>query len=140
MSMNEYQLKVAEAKYRDVGKGIARIPKRIMKHLNLHSGDVIELEGKSSLKTSAIVWPAYSEEEPLDLILIDRITRQNAGTHLDDSIVLRKAVTRTARDTGFASPLVEKDYALQEAKLKEQDEPGGGTVGGPGGTGGWNRE
>ncbi len=96
MNLSEYQLKVAEAKYRDVGKGIARIPKRIMKQLELRSGDVIELEGKSSLKTSAIVWPAYSEDESVDIILVDRITRQNAGVHLDDSITLRRAITLNA--------------------------------------------
>ncbi len=96
MKSNEHQLKVSEAKYRDVGKGIARIPKRIMQNLKLHSGDVIEVEGKNSLKTSVIVWPAYSEDEAADKILIDRITRQNAGVHLDDYILVRRAVTLNA--------------------------------------------
>jgi transitional endoplasmic reticulum ATPase len=93
---DEYQLKVAEAKYRDVGKGLARIAKRIMHQLSLQSGDVIEVEGKTSSKTSAIVWPAYSEDEPADIILIDRITRQNAGVHLDDTVIIRRAVTSSA--------------------------------------------
>ncbi|PWI49663.1 AAA family ATPase [Candidatus Heimdallarchaeota archaeon B3_Heim] len=96
MKSDEYQLKVAEAQYRDVGKGIARIAKRIMSQLSLQSGDVIEVEGKNSLKTSAIVWPTYTSVESLDNILIDRITRQNAGVHLDDNVTIRKAVTLTA--------------------------------------------
>jgi len=72
MSSDEYQLKVSEAKYRDVGKGIANIPKRVMRQLSINSGDVIEIEGDSGLKTSVIVWPAYDPDENSDIILIDR--------------------------------------------------------------------
>ena len=86
MESDEAKLKVTEAKYRDVGKGLARVAKRIMDQLSLQSGDVIEVEGKTSAKTSAIVWPAYTEDESFDIILIDRITRQNAGVHLDDTV------------------------------------------------------
>ena len=63
MAITDYKLKVAESKYRDVGKGIARIAKRIMNQLNLKAGDVIELEGSDALKTSTIVWPAYNQDE-----------------------------------------------------------------------------
>ena len=34
MSSGEYKLKVSEAKYRDVGKGVAHISKRIMMELH----------------------------------------------------------------------------------------------------------
>ncbi|MHA1995309.1 MAG: CDC48 family AAA ATPase [Candidatus Hodarchaeales archaeon] len=96
MASEDYQLKVAETKYRDVGKGIARIAKRIMNKLNLQSGDVIEIENKNLIKTSAIVWPAYSEDELQDIILLDQITRQNAGVHLDDTVTIRRAITLNA--------------------------------------------
>ncbi|MHA2054123.1 MAG: CDC48 family AAA ATPase [Candidatus Hodarchaeales archaeon] len=91
MSMENHQLKVAEAKYRDVGKGIARVSSRTMDSLEVQPGDVVELEGKHKLKTSAIAWPAYSEDEDKDIILIDRITRQNAGVQLDDLIAIQKS-------------------------------------------------
>ena len=96
MESDEAKLKVTEAKYRDVGKGLARVAKRIMDQLSLQSGDVIEVEGKTSAKTSAIVWPAYTEDESFDIILIDRITRQNAGVHLDDTVTIKKATTSNA--------------------------------------------
>ncbi|MHA1513183.1 MAG: CDC48 family AAA ATPase [Candidatus Hodarchaeales archaeon] len=103
MSSDEYQLKVSEAKYRDVGKGIANIPKRVMRQLSINSGDVIEIEGDSGLKTSVIVWPAYDPDENSDIILIDRITRSNAGTHLDDFITVRKAKTAVATSVSLTS-------------------------------------
>lgn len=92
MSLENSQLKVAEAKYRDVGKGIVRVSSRLIKALGLQSGDVVELEGNSGLKTSAIVWPAYSADENKNIILVDRITRQNAGVQLDETISLRKSM------------------------------------------------
>ncbi|MHA1945884.1 MAG: CDC48 family AAA ATPase [Candidatus Hodarchaeales archaeon] len=103
MSSDEYKLKVSEAKYRDVGKGIAHIPKRVMRQLNINSGDVIEIEGNSKLKTSVIAWPAYDPDENADSILIDRITRSNAGTHLDDFISVRKAKTVVATSISLVS-------------------------------------
>ena len=103
MSSDEYKLKVSEAKYRDVGKGIAHIPKRVMRQLSINSGDVIEIEGNSKLKTSVIAWPAYDPDENADSILIDRITRSNAGTHLDDFITVRKAKTVVATSISLSS-------------------------------------
>ncbi len=103
MSSDEYKLKVSETKYRDVGKGIAHIPKRIMRQLSINSGDVIEIEGNTGLKTSVIVWPAYDPDENADIILIDRITRSNAGTHLDDFITVRKAKTAVATSVSLLS-------------------------------------
>ena len=103
MSSDEYKLKVSEAKYRDVGKGIAHIPKRVMRQLSINSGDVIEIEGNSKLKTSVIAWSAYDPDENADSILIDRITRSNAGTHLDDFITVRKAKTVVATSISLAS-------------------------------------
>ncbi|MHA1236691.1 MAG: CDC48 family AAA ATPase [Candidatus Hodarchaeales archaeon] len=99
MSSDEYQLKVSEAKYRDVGKGIANIPKRVIRQLSINSGDVIEIEGDSGLKTSVIVWPAYDPDENSDIILIDRITRSNA----DDFITVRKAKTVVATSVSLTS-------------------------------------
>ena len=42
---NEY-LKVAEAKSRDVGRGIARVDGKIAEKMGLTAGDVIIIEGK----------------------------------------------------------------------------------------------
>ena len=44
----EIKLKVEEAKGRDVGRFIARIPQRVMRMLGISAGDYIEIVGKSS--------------------------------------------------------------------------------------------
>lgn len=82
-------LKVAEAKHRDVGRGIARIDYRSMKILNLSPGDFVEITGGRS--TVAIVWPAYPEDEGQDIVRMDGILRQNARASLGDKVTIRKA-------------------------------------------------
>jgi len=42
---NEVKLKVAEARSRDVGRGIARIDPEIVEALGLTTGDVIVIDG-----------------------------------------------------------------------------------------------
>ena len=48
------QLRVAEAKHRDVGKRRARIDPRYMAQLKIQAGEVIELAGKRS--TDRLPW------------------------------------------------------------------------------------
>lgn len=47
---NELQLKVGDAKQRDVGRGIARIDQKTMQKLEISAGDVIEIIGKRATK------------------------------------------------------------------------------------------
>lgn len=101
MKSNEIQLKVKEAHYRDVGRGIARISKEHMKKLNLLSGDVLLIEGPAG-KTTAIVWPAYSTDDKDLMISIDATTRSNAGVRLDQLVTIRKAITSMAEKIVFS--------------------------------------
>ena len=98
--MSEIQLRVADAKQRDVGRGIARIDQRAMMKLGITAGDVIEIEGKK--KTSAIAWPAYAEDQGLDLIRIDGITRRNANVSLNEYVKVRKARVKEATSVTLA--------------------------------------
>ena len=75
------QLKVAESKQRDVGKGRARIDIDSMGVLKVGPGDVVEVIGKKN--TSATVWPADPEDQNLEVIRIDGQTRKNAGVALN---------------------------------------------------------
>ncbi|MCK5593293.1 hypothetical protein KAI31_04270, partial [Candidatus Bathyarchaeota archaeon] len=59
--MVELQLRVGDARQREVGRGIARLDQRTMRKLDISAGDVIEIVGKRT--TSAIAWPAYSEDQ-----------------------------------------------------------------------------
>ncbi len=92
--MSEIQLRVGDARQRDVGRGIARIDQRTMQKLGISAGDVIEIVNKRT--TSAIAWPAYSEDQNRDIIRIDGFTRKNAGVAINEYVVLRPAKVKTA--------------------------------------------
>jgi transitional endoplasmic reticulum ATPase len=92
--VNEVQLRVGDAKQRDVGRGIARIDQRTMQKLGISAGDVIEIVGKRT--TSAIAWPAYSEDQNRDIIRIDGFTRKNAGVAINEYVIVRPAKVKEA--------------------------------------------
>jgi len=90
----EVQLRVAEARQRDIGRKIARVDSRAMKELGLSPGDLIEIIGKKS--TVAIVWPPYREDDGMGLIRIDGEIRRNAGVSVGDYVTIRKAYAKPA--------------------------------------------
>ena len=92
--MSEVQLRVGDARQRDVGRGIARIDQRTMQRLGISAGDVIEIVGKRT--TSAIAWPAYSEDQNRDILRIDGFSRKNAGVAINEYVVVRPAKVKTA--------------------------------------------
>jgi len=98
--MNEVQLKVGDARQRDVARGIARIDQRTMEKLQVSAGDVIEIVGKR--KTSAIAWPAYSEDQGRGIIRIDGFTRKNAGVSINEYVVIRRAEVKDATNIVLA--------------------------------------
>ncbi len=91
--ISEY-LRVLEAYYRDVGRSVARVDPEVMEKLNLQSGDIIEIEGKS--KVPAIVWPGYPEDRGKGVIRIDGSLRSNAGVGIDDRVKIRKVDAKIA--------------------------------------------
>jgi len=92
--MSEVQLRVGDARQRDVGRGIARIDQRTMQKLGISAGDVIEIVNKRT--TSAIAWPAYSEDQNRDIIRIDGFTRKNCGVAINEYVIVRPAKVKTA--------------------------------------------
>jgi len=93
-------LRVAEAKHRDVGRSMARLDPKVMEKLDLSTGDVIEIRGKTS--TAAIAWPSYPEDAGLGLVRIDGILRSNAQVGLGDSIEIRKITAKPATQVNIA--------------------------------------
>ncbi len=93
-NVSEVQLRVGDARQRDVGRGIARIDQRTMQKLGISAGDVIEIVNKRT--TSAIAWPAYSEDQNRDIIRIDGFTRKNSGVAINEYVVVRPAKVKTA--------------------------------------------
>ena len=92
--MSEVQLRVGDARQRDVGRGIARIDQKTMQKLGISAGDVIEIVGKRT--TSAIAWPAYSEDQNRDLLRIDGFTRKNASVAINEFVVARPTKVKIA--------------------------------------------
>ena len=88
------QLRVGDARQRDVGRGIARIDQRAMQKLGISAGDVVEIVGKRA--TSAIAWPAYSEDQNRDMIRIDGFTRKNAGMAINEYVLVRPVKVKSA--------------------------------------------
>jgi len=96
----EVQLRVVDARQRDVGRGIARIDHRTMEKLGITAGDVIEIIGKRS--TSAIAWPAYSEDQNREIIRIDGFIRKNAGVSINEYVTIRPAKVKDAINVTLA--------------------------------------
>jgi len=90
----EVQLRVAEAKQRDVGRGKVRIDPRIMRRLEVNPGDIVEIEGKR--KTAAIVWPAYPDDNDSTIIRMDGLIRKNAGVSIGERVTVRRAYAKSA--------------------------------------------
>jgi len=98
--MSEMQLRVGDARQRDVGRGIARIDQKTMQKLGLSAGDVIEIQGKRT--TAAIAWPAYSEDQDRGIIRIDGFTRKNAGVAINEYVVVRPGKVKDAANVVLA--------------------------------------
>ena len=89
------QMRIGEAKQRDVGKKRARIGPEAMDYLHVAPGDVIEIKGKRT--SSAVVWPANEDEKNPDCVNIDGQTRKNVGLTLDDIVEVQKVEVKTAK-------------------------------------------
>jgi len=86
--MQKLILKVAEARPRDVGRGIARMDPNDLGKLGCEIGDVAAISGKR--KTAAKVMPAYMEDRGKGIIQIDGIVRENAQIGLDEKATIEK--------------------------------------------------
>ena len=96
----EIQLRVVEAKQRDVGRGKVRIDSIAMNKLGISTGDIVEIIGRKT--TTAICWPAYPEDIRRDIIRMDGVIRRNAGVSLGDKVVIKKAKVSAARSVTLA--------------------------------------
>ena len=93
-AIKKIQLRVAEAKHRDVGKRRARIDPEPMRQLGIEPGQVIELTGKRN--TAVIGWQA-DDEQGRDIIRIDGQTRKNAGIGINDLLSVKPISAKAAK-------------------------------------------
>jgi transitional endoplasmic reticulum ATPase len=94
------RLQVANLPPADSGRGIARVPKKVMEALGLKDGDAIEIVGKRSTAARAI--QPYGDDEGLDILRLDGLQRANAGVGSGDFVEVRKALSKAATRVVFA--------------------------------------
>jgi transitional endoplasmic reticulum ATPase len=104
-------LRVAEAKARDVGRGIARIDPQDVERIGAEVGDIIQIEGKRN--TVAKVMPAYPEDRGKSLIQMDGLLRSNAQVSLDEKVNVQRTSCSPA-DKIVLSPLTVTRLASRE--------------------------
>ncbi len=97
----QVEVKVAEAKQRDVGRSIIRLDSDTFKKLNIRTGDIVKIKGKNR-NTAAIVWPAYSEDQLQKIIRMDGRLRKNAGVSIGEHVTVLKAREKTGREITLA--------------------------------------
>jgi transitional endoplasmic reticulum ATPase len=88
------QVQVANARPEDVGKGVARICRKVMQALGMQQGDVLEIAGRRH--TGAIAVPPYPEDEDLEIIRLDGLQRANAGVAAGERVEVRRAEVKPA--------------------------------------------
>jgi transitional endoplasmic reticulum ATPase len=108
-------LRVAEAKARDVGRGIIRIDPHDLEQVGAETGDIIEVEGKR--KTVAKAMPAYPEDREKSLIQMDGLLRSNAQVSLDERVNILKTNCFPAEKI-VLSPLTQAKTSNREGDAK----------------------
>src|SRR3989344_4917829 len=98
--MSEIKLKVMEALQEEAYKGIVRIDSQTMKLINVHPGDVIEIEGGRI--TLGIVDRAYPTDIGQQIIRMDGILRRNAKTGIGEAVTIRRADVKEAKNITIA--------------------------------------
>ncbi|MBA3576415.1 MAG: CDC48 family AAA ATPase [Sphingomonas sp.] len=94
------RVQVANLPPGDSGRGIARMPAKLMDDLAISEGDTIEIIGKRSTAARAI--RPYGEDEGLDIVRLDGLQRANAGIGSGDFVEIRKAKSKPATRVIFA--------------------------------------
>ncbi|MBA4452377.1 MAG: CDC48 family AAA ATPase [Nitrosopumilaceae archaeon] len=93
------QMRIGEAKQRDVGKKRARIGPEAMDYLKVTPGDIVDVMGSRS--SCAVVWPVDEDEKFPDIIRIDGQTRKNIGASLNDIVKVKKVSTKIAKSVAL---------------------------------------
>ena len=91
---NSRRVQVANLPPADSGRGVARLPVKLMTDLALAEGDVVEIKGKRTTAARAI--RPYGEDEGLDILRLDGLQRANAGVGSGDFVEIRKVASKPA--------------------------------------------
>ncbi len=100
MSKKSIELRVAEAKQRDVIRGKVRLDHEAMQAIGVETGDIVQIKGKKV--TAAVAWPAYPDDQGKAIIRMDGVIRKNCGVSLGDKVQVSKASAKPANSVVFA--------------------------------------
>jgi transitional endoplasmic reticulum ATPase len=93
-------LRVAESLTTDVGRAVARIDPELIEALALKIGDAVTISGKRA--TVCRVMPTHKDKRGQGLVQLDGLSRDNAGTALDERVSLAPAACRPAESITLA--------------------------------------
>ncbi len=124
MAEKEVRLRVETAKQRDVGRKIARVPRRVFRELGIEPGDFIEVRGpKGAVVLQA--WPAYPEDEGYEIIRIDGVAREVLGVGVGDIVTVRRAHVVPAQKVVLAPAssefMLSEEYARYLAQFIKRE-------------------
>ncbi len=91
---DDIKVQVGNARPEDAGRGLARVPRALLAKLGLGEGDVVEIVGKRSSAARAVA--PYDEDEGIEVLRLDGLSRANAGVGSGDMVVIRKAEVKVA--------------------------------------------
>ena len=94
------KLQVANARPEEAGRGLARMPRKLLAALGLAEGDIVEITGKRT--TASIAVGPYAEDEGIEVVRLDGLQRANAGVGTGDAVTLRKAESKPAQKVTLA--------------------------------------
>jgi transitional endoplasmic reticulum ATPase len=94
------KLQVANARPEEAGRGLARMPRKLLATLGLAEGDIVEITGKRT--TASIAVGPYDEDEGIEVLRLDGLQRANAGVGTGDVVTLRKAESKPAQKVTLA--------------------------------------
>lgn len=89
--METVSLTVVDAYTRDAGRGVIRIDYTTMWSLDVTAGDIIEIRSKK--RTVAKCLPLYPSDEEKNIVRMDLLLRDNAGTKIGNNVTLKKIGT-----------------------------------------------
>jgi len=118
----EVKLRVATANQRDVGKKIARIPRKVFSILGIDVGDYIEVRSSKGM-TVLQALPVYPEDEGYEIIKIDGYAREVLQVSVGDVVTVRAAKVYPATRVVLA-PIRERlpeDYASYLARYVKKE-------------------
>jgi len=94
LSSPTIELRVKEARLRDVGRGIVRIDPALFKEIEAELGDVVLITGTK--QTVAKLMPAYPEDRGQTFIHMDGLLRNSAGVSLEERVEISRVEIRIA--------------------------------------------